>query len=307
MGARPPRMKGGIHLSPPPPTLPRTGTPVRTQPSRSSRSSTPYASRRLVLHADDPRDLARLRTLLPPEHPATLAEHWSEVEGDARRADCLVVLVPALRSSPVVPRLAALRARYPSRPAVLVTRWDPENSRHLKDVSVDEVVWCGEVERDLAAAVRRACSRGGEAALHHAAPLESAGHLPAVLRAALSHACRSEVPVRSVKQLAAAVGSDRRTLWYHWTRAAGLAPGLRLQDFLHWVLLLHALARKTADRPWAVVAGEVGIHACTLLRYARTLAGRTLPELAADVDGASALFRERVLRPLVAPAPLDIL
>lgn len=279
--------------------------PVRTHFPASSASSAP-ASCPLVLHADDPAHLRRLWGFLPREHPTTLAEHWSEVERHSVGTPCLVVSIGSLRTSPLVPRLAALRARQPHRPVVLVTHPDPDNTRHLKDVSVDEVVWCREAERDLAAAVLRACGRTTGALPHLAAPLEAAAHLPAALRAALGHACRSELPVRSVNQLAAAVGSDRRTLWYHWTRTLGPDGELRLQDFLHWVLLLRALARKTPDRTWASVAGEVGVHGHTLRRFARHLAGRTLPALEEEGGAeAAALFRDRVLRLLLSPDVLD--
>lgn len=277
---------------------------MRKHSPASSASSAP-ASCPLILHADDPAHLGRLRSFLPREHSTTLAEHWSEVEQHAAGAPCLVVAIGSLRASPLVPRLAALRARQPHRPVVLVTHPDPDNTRHLKDVSVDEVVWCREAERELAAAVRRACGRITGALLHLAAPLEAAAHLPAALRTALGHACRSELPVRSVNQLAAAVGSDRRTLWYHWTRTVGPDAELRLQDFLHWVLLLRALARKTPDRTWASVASEVGVHGHTLQRFARHLAGGTLPTLEEDGAGAASLFRERVLRLLLAPDVLD--
>ncbi|MEW5928314.1 MAG: hypothetical protein AB1941_12670 [Gemmatimonadota bacterium] len=259
----------------------------------------------LVLHAEDPEHLRRLRGFLPREQPAALAERWSDVESQPAGPWCLVVAVGSLRTSPLVRRIATLRARQPHRPVVLVTHWDPENTRHLKDVSVEEVVWCREAERDLAAAVRRACGRGSGVLLQAAAELEAAAHLPPALRAALVHACRSEVPVRSVNQLAAAVGSDRRTLWYHWTRTVGPLAELRLQDFLHWVLLLRALATRTSGHTWAAAAGEVGVHAHTLWRFARHLTGRTLPSLGgADAD-AAALFRERALALFLPPDALD--
>lgn len=270
-------------------------------------SRTPAAARLcpLVLHAEDPEHLRRLRGFLPREQPAALAERWSDVESQPAGPWCLVVAVGSLRTSPLVRRIATLRARQPHRPVVLITHWDPENTRHLKDVSVEEVVWCREAERDLAAAVRRACGRGSGVLLQAAAELEAAAHLPAALRAALVHACRSEVPVRSVNQLAAAAGSDRRTLWYHWTRTVGPLAELRLQDFLHWVLLLRALATKTSGCTWASAAGEVGVHPHTLSRFARRLTGRTLPSLGADDAGAAALFRERVLALFLHPETLD--
>lgn len=115
--------------------------------------------------------------------------------------------------------------------------------------------------------------------------LRRAPHLPARLREALALACEEGRNIRTVEKLAAAAGCDRRTLWTHWKHT--VSGGLRLQDFLHWLLLLRATQRKTAARAWADVADEIGIHPHTLGRLARQLTGSSLRDLA--VRGHAAL------------------
>ncbi|HEX2203066.1 MAG TPA: hypothetical protein VHG91_07200 [Longimicrobium sp.] len=123
-----------------------------------------------------------------------------------------------------------------------------------------------------------------------AAGLRAAPHIPPRLREALALAAEGERPIRTVEKLAGTAGCDRRTLWNQWKQAVGRDAPVRLQDFLHWLLLLRAAAGKGAGRPWAEVADEVGVHPHTLGRLARQLTGHTLRELSA---GGAALVRGR--------------
>jgi hypothetical protein len=119
--------------------------------------------------------------------------------------------------------------------------------------------------------------------------LRQSPHLPPRLREALALACDERRFIRTVEKLAAAAGCDRRTLWTHWKASVGADADLRLQDFLHWLLLLRAAHRKSPALAWADVADEIGIHAHTLSRLARQLTGLSLRELAAA--GHAALAR----------------
>ncbi|HEX8904540.1 MAG TPA: hypothetical protein VF771_06845 [Longimicrobiaceae bacterium] len=132
--------------------------------------------------------------------------------------------------------------------------------------------------------------------------IRRAAHLPVRLREALALACDDARNIRTVEKLATAAGCDRRTLWTHWKNNVG--EGLRLQDFLHWLLLLRATRRKTAARAWADVADEVGIHPHTLGRLARQLTGSSLRDLAARGHGAlEARFQADVMPRLLVPSP----
>jgi hypothetical protein len=134
-----------------------------------------------------------------------------------------------------------------------------------------------------------------------AAELRGAAHLPPRLRDALVLACDERRSIRTVEKLAAAAGCDRRTLWTHWKNAVnGRGAGLRLQDFLHWVLLLRAAHRKRPSVAWADVADELGIHPHTLSRLARQLTGTPLRDLAAGGHTALAVrFEAEVAQALL--------
>jgi AraC-like DNA-binding protein len=133
------------------------------------------------------------------------------------------------------------------------------------------------------------------------ARLRRALHIPQRLRAALAAASEDE-QIRTVERLAAVAGCDRRTLWSQWRQAFGRDYPLRLQDFVHWLLLLRALQRKRPSRAWALVADQVGVHPHTLSRLTRQLTGRTLRELAREGHPALLLhFETGVLAPLLDP------
>lgn len=261
----------------------------------------------VTLYAAERQRASKLRSLLPPGEEIVQCEQWDQLERAGAAARCSVVCIDWLHTNPVFSRLSAFKARHPQHPVILVTYWDPENARHLKNITVEEVVWYREVERELATAVQRTCTRDFNYVRCLALPFEEAEQLPATLRKALAYACRSERPVCSVKQLAGAVGGNRSTLWHQWNKAVSPSP-LRLQDFLHWILLLRALGRKSPERTWAAVAEEVGVHPHTLGRFAKQLTGRTLPDLAPGGQMELArLFRERVLESLLEERALDIL
>lgn len=261
----------------------------------------------LVLYSADPKQVPRLRSAIPTQRQVVAVENWGQLVRAIPAAQCSVIHVDHLESDTSLPRLSALKDRHPEHPVVLVTRWEVENARHLKDVSVEEVIWLLEVEQGLRPAIERACAREPNYVHCLALLFEQAENLPAGLREALGHACRSERPIHSVNALAASVKLNRRSLWHQWNRSVDPSAGLRMQDFLHWILLLRALGRKTPDRSWAAVAEWLEISPQTLWRYARDLTGRTLPALERSEDEVVCLFRSRVVEFLVDGKPLDIL
>ncbi|HET7461572.1 MAG TPA: hypothetical protein VFJ82_09995 [Longimicrobium sp.] len=136
------------------------------------------------------------------------------------------------------------------------------------------------------------------------ASFRRAPHLPPRLREALALACDGGRAIRTVEKLAAAAGCDRRTLWLYWKQSVGRHSELRLQDFLHWVLLLRAAHGKTEDRSWSEMAEELGIHPHTLGRLARQLTGRTLRELSSRAHiTLPQAFETRVLPQVLKPEP----
>lgn len=133
--------------------------------------------------------------------------------------------------------------------------------------------------------------------------LRQAGHLPPRLREALALACDERRSIRTVEKLAAAAGCDRRTLWTHWKSSVGPDAELRLQDFLHWLLLLRAAHRKMPALAWADVADEIGIHPHTLSRLARQLTGLSLRDLAAEGHAPLSRRFEAEVLSVVLPHP----
>jgi hypothetical protein len=144
-------------------------------------------------------------------------------------------------------------------------------------MAVDEVVWLSEIEGGLWPAVRQA--RANVSRQRLAGAVDCALLLDRPLQQAIRYACNAERPVRSIGQLAAASGCDRRTLWRHWHDAVGPRGSLRLEDVLDWLLLLHAVGRKTPMRSWSSVAAELQIHPHTLGRITARLTARSLRTL----------------------------
>ncbi|HEX8693921.1 MAG TPA: hypothetical protein VF746_15975 [Longimicrobium sp.] len=146
-------------------------------------------------------------------------------------------------------------------------------------------------------------ARSARAAL--AAALRQAGHLPPRLRQALALACENERPICTVGRLASLSGCDRRTLWNQWRTAVGREAPVRLEDFLHWQLLLRATALKEPALAWADVADRLGVHPHTVARLARQLTGRTLRELSACTEAGIAAEFERGFLPHLLGAEPD--
>ena len=130
-----------------------------------------------------------------------------------------------------------------------------------------------------------------------AAALRQAGHLPPRLRQALALACENERPICTVGRLASLSGCDRRTLWNQWRTAVGREAPVRLEDFLHWQLLLRAVTLKEPALAWADVADRLGVHPHTVARLARQLTGRSLRELSACTEAGIAAEFERGFLP----------
>lgn len=234
----------------------------------------------LALYVSDSRFSERLcRALQPTE--AVPSTSWPHFERAAESAECSVIVIGWL-GVPEVARLMTFKSRHPLHPVVLVTRGDMQNARQLKAVQVEEVIWIEEMDRELTGAVSRTCTLS-----HHRSFCEAmsdADYLPGCLGPALARACSAEPPLRTVQKLAKLAGCDRRTLWQHW-KTATEGEELRLQDVLHWLLLLRAATQKTPGRSWATVAEELGLHPQTLGRISQQLTGLSLRELAGRRQG----------------------
>ncbi|HEX7091179.1 MAG TPA: hypothetical protein VF192_13645 [Longimicrobiales bacterium] len=277
-------------------------TLVRTPTGQTGPAQHFHAHGTLALYCGDREVLNRLRGALAPGPAIVAADDWKTFQRASGGAVCSIVVLPWLDEAGAAAQLASLKERSPLQPLVLVTQKDAENLRLLKELSVEEIVWLHEAERELWGAIGRA--RASSLLRQMASAVEKAEHLPPKLRFALSHAFRSERPVRSVIELAAAVGCDRRTLWRHWRDGLGPDHPLLPGHFLDWLLLLRASGLKAPGQKWSAVAHQLGVHEHTVARLAKRLAGLSLRDVAAGGQPLIArLFAAHVLRPLLTPAP----
>lgn len=234
----------------------------------------------LALYIPETRYRTRIERAVSSSR-AAVADEWPAFERAALAAECSVVLFLWL-GTPELHRLVAFKTRNPLHPVILVTRGDRDNARQLKAVQVEEVIWLEEIDRELHGAVGRTCVLSHQRSFCEA--MGDADYLPGCLGHALALACGAEPPLRTVQKLAKVAGCDRRILWQQWKEAMDGNP-LRLQDVLHWFLLLRAAGIKRPGHPWSLVAEGLGMHPQTLGRLSRQLAGLSLTDLAGTRQG----------------------
>lgn len=258
----------------------------------------------LVAFSSSDAHLDRLRRSLHGVPGTHLTNRWSDVESPPAECRCRVLLIEWLHRDPSFPRLQILRRARADDPVILVTRLVAENARLLGRIVLDDIVPFRGIDTHLPESIARLRTPNGSYLCALAERIRCAPHLPDVLRNALSVACGSVQPVRSVNQLAELAGCDRRTLWLHWSRSAENDASLRLQDFLHWVLLLRALGEKSPMASWAHTAEKIGVHRDTLSRWANRHLGTSLGSLgesgtaqAAALSRFERCFGERILNP----------
>jgi hypothetical protein len=229
-----------------------------------------------ALYSPEHPVLEQVRRALPPGERGMATTSWREFAGLSERADCLLIACRWL-SRDICAGLRDAAFAAAAAPVILVTTKDADNARGALNSGATHIVWLSDAERDLHSLLRGARRR---LALSRAAlVIERSGMLSPQLRRALAFACRTERPVRSVRELATMIRRDRRTLWRHWHHANGERRSLRLEDFLDWILLLHAAHLKCPSRSWAEVARALGTHEHTLARLVRRLAHTTLGAL----------------------------
>jgi hypothetical protein len=232
-----------------------------------------------ALYSSEPLVLDRVRDALPPGEHGIATLSWQELSDVAPQADCLLIAVRWLAEDACA-RLRLAASGDHELPVVLITTKDADNARTALQSGATRIIWLEDVRRELHAVVM---SIRTKPTLERAAELlDKSPRLSQSLRIALGAACRAERPLPSVGALAALLRRDRRTLWRHWHRALRGAATPRLEDFLDWIVLIHAAHRKAPARSWAHVAHALSTHEHTLARIAGRLTGNTLSQLAAN-------------------------
>lgn len=103
-------------------------------------------------------------------------------------------------------------------------------------------------------------------------------HLPVSLRTALLVACRSDVPITSVNRLASRVGCSAAILQKQWRAAVN--GGIRLEDFMNWVLVVRVHERH--GKSIARNAQAAGISPRRIYRWLPRL--RTILDIEGEED-----------------------
>lgn len=161
-------------------------------------------------------------------------------------------------------------------PFILVTDREPEAVRRLSDVKVPAVVWFADLQTELPLEIEAA--RGSVPLLRLAEQAEGAT-LPPALRTALAYSLRAATdrPVRSVKELAAAVRYSPTTLskaFSDWQDGR-----TTLSQFLEALVILRASQFRSSGMNWKRVSARLDFARETLQRKSKRWPGCTLVQL----------------------------
>lgn len=231
-----------------------------------------------ALYGEEQLILERVRSVIPGSEDGIATACWHDFQSLAPSADCLLVASRWL-SRQLHVRLRNLSYGCAHAPLLLITTRDADNARAALNSGATSIVWLSEINRELNSIL--CTSRKNSVLSRAAAILEKSERLNPTLRKALVHACSVERPILSIRELANTCGCDRRTLWRHWQKATDTTRTLRLEDFLDWILILHAGFLRSHNRSWNHVALQLGTHEHTLARISARLTGSTLTTLMA--------------------------
>jgi hypothetical protein len=196
---------------------------------------------------------------------------WHSFAVRAPQGSCRVIGIPSGDAwMPQSAEFAAARLE----PLILVTPRTNEWRPLVKSIVPTDVVWSADIERELWTKVRLATTSSTLARVGEC--FRQAAQLPPSLREALALACTATRPVASVAELGAFIGRDRRTVWRQWSKSREASDLLRIEDVLHWLILLRAVLQKDRHTSWRLVARSLDVHEHTLARSAQTLVGTTL-------------------------------
>ncbi|HXT18810.1 MAG TPA: hypothetical protein VN706_24510 [Gemmatimonadaceae bacterium] len=231
----------------------------------------------IIIFATEPQLVRRAGVALHDVGQVTLVTEWSRFNELHRTARCTIVADPWISLGELTPKVAALRDGAPFVPLVVVTGSVHDQGHDDRELFRDSLVGLHAFERRLRRVVCRALVRAWF--IRVGQRIRATTTVPSALGHALSIACDEPRDAASIGMLATRVGCDRSTLWHQWRR---IVPddGLRLEDFLGWLLLVRGTGLRAAGDSWPVVATELGVHHHTLARLARRLTDVTLREIA---------------------------
>lgn len=247
----------------------------------------------IALYCANATSLTAIVRAVPAMQPPAVSCDWPHFERIARHADCSIIAMQWLAVDSGAARITDLKAKQPRHPIVLVTAKDADNLRLLRAVIVEEVVWWHEIDRTIWATICRATLASDMNRIATAIRVTTC--IPPLLRHALARACESATPVTSTSELAKLAGCHRRTLWYQWRKVADGDSSARLEDVLSWILLLRAVALRSAGDSWTVIACNLHMHEHTLARLTKQHLGLTVREVSSQADTVTSALVDRLL------------
>lgn len=195
--------------------------------------------------------------------------------------ECLVLGCRSRRLKKTTGLLKELERTMPWVPLILVTDRDPDVARRLRDVRVSEIVWFEDLATGLQPRVDKVLDAGLARVplLRLAAEIEGLA-LPPAIGSALVYSLRSAIslPVRSVTELAAALGRSPVTLSQEFRASVTTEHKLRL--FLDALVILRAHQLRASGRSWEAVGRRLGFTRRTLHRKSKKWPELTLKGLA---------------------------
>jgi len=241
----------------------------------------------VALYCENERLNGRVRRALCRDVLVLQAKSMKELEQFLNDSSCTVLVPRAGSVASPVPYVS-----HNSHPIVIVRDKDPGELRS-GGKWLGEAVVARDLEKKLAPAVSRACTMSLLEDM--ATTVETDERLSPILRTAIAFVYRAQPPICSVKELATHLGCHTRTLERHWHEAVRPERHFRVHDLLGWVLLMHATSERLNARSWRAVAMHLGIGSQTLSRLGRSLADRSLREIAVLGHRAvTPLFTDRV-------------
>lgn len=189
----------------------------------------------------------------------------------AASANVVVVEVRDLGGPGVISKLEPFLEQSTRPPVVLVTSPNPENTRFLRILRVEELVWNDEPEE----AVVAKCINldAGSERRRIARQLTALSSSSPTIGLALLKTFAGQQPISSVRDLARDCFVGRRTLERKWKAARPIQVSASLKVLVGWSLLLRAWEMKKSGLTGSSIAKTLKIHWRTLDRTSYRLAG----------------------------------
>jgi hypothetical protein len=187
--------------------------------------------------------------------------------------DVLIAAAEEIGGEGVLQSLLRLLS-FPARPPVLLrTSPEPDNTRFLKDLLVEDLAWTSEPEEEVIARGARLARQTKRRRLadHFLRSISDCSTVDKALRRVFL----GKSPVSRVRDLARDCFVSQRTLERKWNESRPEGHPIGLKELLDWALLLRAWELHRLSMFPHEIARVLGVNDRTLGRLANRLAGLT--------------------------------